>query len=157
MDWLGSFAAFDDEDPGVACWWRFEPLPRNSLSRPNQEVHRPATGTRSTSRCPPVDGPVGQHEVGGLQPAPLVKETTQHGIRDRVGRVGDDVKRAPRQAEVGGVGSHDCDLPAESLLEVPSASAVQFDGDDVVPSRHQRTRDGSGTGADVENEGSAWQ
>lgn len=157
MDRLGSFAAFDDEDPGVACWWRFEPLPRNSLSRPNHEVHCPATGTRSASRCPPVDGPVGQHEVGGLQPAPLVKETTQQGIRDRVGRVGDDVKRAPRQPEVGGVGSHDCDLLAESLLEVAGPSTMQFDGHDLVPSRNQRTGYRPGTGADVENESSGWQ
>lgn len=154
---FASLAAFDDEDPGVACRLRVEPLPRNSPSGPNHELHRPATGTWSTSRRPPVDSPARQHEMGGLQSAPVVKETAQHGTRDRIGRVGDDVERASWQAEVGRIGSYDRDLPAESLLEVAGASVMQFDGDDVIPSRHQVTGDRPGAGADVENERSPWQ
>lgn len=127
-------------------------MPRYSSSGTNPELHGPATGSWSLVRRPPVDGPVGQDEVRGLQPASSVEETAQHGVRDRVRRVGDDVEGTPRQAEVGGVGPDDRDAPTEALLEVAGASVVQFDGQDAMPIHDQRSGDCAGAGADVENE-----
>ena len=68
-------------------------------------------------------------------------------------RIRDDVIRAARQAEVGGIGLHHNDARPEPLPKHARACWVGFDRDDARTRVDQRGRDRAGTGADVEDDG----
>jgi len=72
-------------------------------------------------------------------------------------RIGHDVKRAARQAEVGGVGLHDHDPTIEPLAQALRAARMGLDRDDARAHVEERGRDRAGAGADVEDGGAGPQ
>ena len=92
-------------------------------------------------------------QVGGDKAAPRLEKPSEQWTGDRVGRIGDDSKRASWEAQVGGVGLHNRDLASRELAaERPCPSPVQLDGDDPSADSNQRGGHRARSGADVEDE-----
>lgn len=73
--------------------------------------------------------------------------------------VRDDVEAAPREPKVPGVDSHDRDgvEVAEPGAESADTIGVEFDRDDAMAGRNERSRDRPVTGADIDDESMRWE
>lgn len=88
----------------------------------------------------------------GLETAPVVEEPAKDRRRGAVRRVGHDVERSSRETQIGGVDTRHGDPVTEAPFELSGAAGVKLDGDDSMPGVHERSGDGPGSRADVEDE-----
>jgi hypothetical protein len=133
-------------------WRRVEGAAGESLSEYDLERPLPSSCRRRVWTDPPRDGPLVEHEVGADQPTAGVQQPAQHRTRRRERRVGHDVERLSWQPQVGGVGVDDEDLTAELGTQGRRSLRMPFDGDDVGAEAHERARQGTVAGTDVEDE-----
>jgi hypothetical protein len=101
---------------------------------------------------PPRDGPLVEHEVSAHEPAAGVQQPAQDRTRRRERRIGDDVEGSAGEPQVGCVGTDDDYLTAEFGAQRRRPLRMALDGDDVGTAAHEGARQGTVTGADVEDE-----
>ena len=136
----------DHEDSAIGRWAGTEGSARDR--GPGAE----AMTVRSRSIDPTARGAALEQQVGADQAAGGMEQALQERIRDRPRRVGDDVERAAREAEVRGIDLRHPDVRPEALTKGRGPTRVQLDRDDPRPALEQRCGEGTVTRADVEHQ-----
>jgi hypothetical protein len=143
------------QHPCVDAWPGVERSARKAITQQELERAGPPAISRRGRRRPSSCCLFLQDDTGGYQAAAGLEDAPQQRRANVEGKVRDHVVRPTRETQVACIALHDDDAAVERrepLSETIGTSGMPLDRDDACPRRDERRGQGSGTGADVDDD-----